>query len=286
MKSNIDVIVVGAGPAGMSASINLKRAGLNVLVLEKATPGGQINMALKVDNYPGLDEFAGYEFALSLYKKMNELEIKVQFDTVIDIVKKDNLFKVITEKNEYIAKAVVIATGRSAGKLGLDSEESLIGKGISYCVLCDAHLFKNEDVAIYGDDIKEEVNYLKNICHQVYYLTSDKDLIDNVKVINSKVIKLKKEENALSAIVLENGLEIKVKALFINTAKEPNFKIETVNNEKGYIVVDNDNMTNIEGLFSIGDATKKKVYQLATAVGDASNVSFNIVNYLKNSSLK
>ena len=171
-----DIIIVGAGPAGLTAAIYALRANKKVLVLEAKTYGGRIVKAHKIDNYPGLPNINGYDYASALYKQAKDLGVEIKYEKVLK-VSEDK--KVTTSKNTYEAKAVILAIGSENKKLGLPNEEELIGKGISYCATCDGAFFKGKDVAVCGidDEALTDALYLSNIASKVY-LIHQKDSFD------------------------------------------------------------------------------------------------------------
>lgn len=300
MTSIFDCVVVGAGIAGMTSSIYLKRAGLNVLLLEKSAPGGQINMSPGVENYPGFLKIEGATLAMNIFEQVQKLSIEYRYGNVNEINKKNNAFELVTDLEVIKAKSVIIATGRKIEKLNLESEGSLLGKGISYCALCDGNFYKNEIVCIVGYDYKtiEEAIYLSNICKEVKIICEKSELnisnllneklkkISNINVCyNSKVTKLNSINDYLESIdVITNNISTKIicKGLFINNVMIPqlDFKsdIETFEN---YILVNEKMETNIRGIYACGDIIKKDVYQLTTAVGEATVAAVSVETYLK-----
>ena len=167
-----DIIIVGAGPAGMTAAIYACQARKNVLLLEKEVYGGQILKADKVKNYPGFEEISGYEYSTKLYNQVKKLNPDIKFEEVIQIKNNDNFKEVITNKNSYKGKSIIIATGAHSRKLGLNNEDRLIGKGISYCATCDGMFFKDKIIAITGggNNAIDEALYLSNIVKKIYVI--------------------------------------------------------------------------------------------------------------------
>ena len=167
-----DIIIVGAGPAGMTAALYAAQARKKVLLLEKEIHGGQIIKADKVKNYPGFLEISGVEFANNIYKQLTELNVEIKYEEVIEIINEDNYKEVRTKKSNYLAKSIIIAAGAKNRKLNLNNEDKLIGKGISYCTTCDGMFFKNKTVAVYGggNSAIDGAIYLSDICKKVYHL--------------------------------------------------------------------------------------------------------------------
>ncbi len=281
-----DLIIVGSGIGGISASIYAKRSNLNFLIIDKSSVGGLINKINVIDNYPGFSSVTGEYFCNQLKNHMNNLEINVLRENVINVDKENNIFKVSTDKNIYEAKNVIIAIGRSPRKLGLEYEDELIGHGISNCALCDGNFFRNKDIAIVGAGLSslEEAIYLSKIVNKIYLIVRrdsfviKSDMVDkilkteNIEVIyKSSITKLIKENNVLSGIVLNNEKEIPVSGLFVYIGYYPNSEIVKnleISDESGYIEVNDNCQTKIAGLYAIGDIIKKDVYQLVTAASE------------------
>ena len=288
-----DCVVVGAGISGMTAAMYLKRANKNVLLLEKGAPGGQINMTSKIENYPGFDCIDGPTLSMSVFKKITDLKIEYKYGNVLDIQKEDN-FKIITDREEILTKRIIIATGRKPRELGLENEKQLIGRGISWCAICDGNLYKNQDIAVVGggNSALEEALYLSNICSKVYLIhRRDEfraDLIlqekvkakENIEIIyNSNVKKLNIEENKLESIETENK-NLKVNCLFIYIGFVPDTNFTNnlnINKDHDYIIVDENNKTNIDGIYACGDVIKKHLYQLTTAIGEGANAANSVI---------
>ena len=296
MTSIFDCIVVGAGVAGMTSAIYLKRAGYNILLLEKSAPGGQINMSPKVENYPGFINIDGASLALNIFEQTQKLGIEYKYGNVQSIKKEADIFIIKTDMEEYKTKTVIVATGRSIKKLNIDNEQNLIGKGISYCALCDGYFFKDKNVAIIGTDDRtlEEVIYLANICKKVY-LIYNKSEYDNNKSILSKVNNLenieikfnrnineiKSKNDCLYSIITDKKEEIMCDGFFINNGYQAQLDfLNEITTENEYIIVDKKMKTNILGLFACGDIIKKDVYQLTTAIGEATVAAKSVDEYL------
>jgi len=300
MKSYFDCVVIGAGVAGMTSAIYLKRYNINVLLLEKSAPGGQITKTPKVENYPGFTSIDGASLALSIYEQVNNLGIEYRYGNVLKIENKEEKI-IYTETEEIHAKAVIIATGRKPRKLGLENENQLVGRGISWCATCDGMFYKDKEVAVVGggNSALEESLFLSTICKKVHILyrgenlRADLSLQEKVKQIsnieihyNTIVTKLNEENNVLKEIlVLENGAENKlsVDGMFIYIGFEPDTKIFEdldIKLDNDYIVVNNHMETSLKGIFACGDIIKKDLYQLTTAIGEGSLAAYHVKNYL------
>ncbi len=294
MNKTYDAIVVGAGPAGITAAIYLKRAELDVLVIEKEIPGGQVNKTSIVENYPGFKSITGPDLAEKFYEQIENLKIETIFSEVEDI--KDGEEKTIKLKNgkELKTKSIILAIGRSPKKLESENSRSLEGKGISFCSLCDGALYKGEDVSIVGagNSALEEAIYLSKICKSVTILCKTPDLrgdkvtisevkkVDNIKIIyNSSVDKFNESDGVLDSIdikVNDNIENLKTKACFIFIGYEPstNFlKPLEILDEKGYIIVDEFLRTKKKGIYAAGDVVKKDAFQIVTATSDGARAA-------------
>ena len=293
-----DVIVIGAGPAGLTSAIYLARANKKVLVLEALTYGGQIINTNKIDNYPALPHVSGIEFATNLYNQAIELGSEIKFEKAIDIDYDKKIIK--TNGNEYSAKAIIIATGSKMKKLGLPNEDKLIGRGVSYCATCDGMFFKNNDVAVIGsgDIAIEDALYLANIVNKVYLICNRDSLKGNDKqieeinnksnielLLNSNITKLI-GDNKLDGIEINtkgSNSNIEVVGLFvaIGNVPETNNLVRNITlSENGYIKAGEDTKTNIEGIFVAGDVREKYLRQLTTAVADGANAAVKAIEYI------
>ncbi len=290
-----DIIIIGAGPAGMTSAIYAKRAGYNPLVLEKNTYGGQIINSSEVANYPGIKKIDGYTFATKIYEQLKELEIEIKHEEVINIKKNDKTINVITNKNEYECKSVIIATGLTKRKLNIENEEKLIGKGISYCATCDGAFFKENDVAVVGggNTALEDAIFLSNYCKHVYLINrtenfkAEKSLLDsfkqknNTEIITSANIKKLVGKEKLEKIELDNGKILNISGLFIAIGQVPNCNFDIIEKENGFIKSNEECTTNIPGIFVAGDIRNKSVRQIVTSVSDGAVAAINAVKYIE-----
>lgn len=280
-----DLIIIGMGPAGVSAAIYAKRAGLNILCLDKAMIGGYLNYIDRVDNYPGLFGVSGPDFAFKLYEHIKELDIEFKNENVVSVIN-DDVKIVKTNSNEYLCKNIIIATGRKARELGLENESKLKGKGISNCALCDGAFYKEKIVAVVGggNSAIQEAIHLASIAKKVYVVhrrdsfKADAILVEKLKsktnvelVMNSNIVKLITENDRLSGIVLDSKKEISVDGLFTYIGFVPStefaFKLD-ITDENGYIIVNSNFETDKNGIYAVGDIIKKDIYQVSTAVAD------------------
>ena len=291
MKEYYDVIIIGSGIAGMTAAIYLKRSGIDTLIIEENAPGGQLNKINSIENYPGFIKTDGPTLAAELFSQVRNLDIDYLFDRVVNTDLTGNDKKIETEEMTIHCKYVIIATGRTTRKL-FDNDERYVGKGISYCALCDGNLYKNKNVIVVGggNSALEEALYLSNICKKVVVLIrgdkfkGEQTLINQVKnkknincMYNSNISEYNIKNNKLVSIKLDNGNKLDTDGLFISIGSVPSAKIFDVEKEKGFIIVDNNCMTNIKNVYAIGDVIKKKVYQLTTATADGTIAAYSII---------
>lgn len=290
MNSNFDCIIIGAGIAGLTAAIYLKRAGKNIALIEKSMPGGQILKTNSIKNYPGFLEIDGYGLIRKVLDQTENLNIEIKKEEVLEI--KDN-FQVITNKNTYETKNIILATGRKPRILGLQNEEKLIGKGLSFCASCDGELYKNQEVAVVGggNTAFEEALYLSKICSKVYlihhsnrykaedYLVKELEKQSNVSFSPNEVIIKLNTQNDLLESIETNKNKYQVKGLFVAIGQVPSIiKIENLETDNGYIEVNNKMETNVKGIYACGDCIKKDVYQLTTATAEGTIAAYSIIN--------
>lgn len=292
-----DLIIVGLGAAGMNAALYAKRSGLNILVFEGEVPGGLINKTDKIENFPGYVSISGPDLASNLFIQFNALGIPVKYEKVETIELDGNIKLVKTKKDIYKSKSIIIASGRKAKKLGVEGEDDLIGKGVSYCHLCDGNLYKNKITAVIGggNSAVSGALYLSNICEKVYlvvrkdYLRADKVYQDellkkvNVEIFYDTVVeKIVEKDGVINKLFTNNG-ELLINGLFINIGYEPVndfYKNLNITDETGFIKVDKNMKTNIDGVFAAGDIVKKDVYQIITAQSEGAIAAISAYEYL------
>ncbi len=282
-----DIIIIGAGPAGLTSALYALRANKKVLVLEAKSYGGQIINASNIENYPGIPSISGFDFATNLYNQVKDLGGEIIYERVTDISKDK---QVITSKNTYQAKAIIIATGVSKSHLNLTNEESFTGKGISYCATCDGNFFKGRDVAVVGggNTALEDALYLSNLANTVYlihrrnsfrgeakYVEELKNK-SNVKFILDSEISSLNGVDKLESITINTQnqkQDITIAGLFIAIGQKPHNEIFTnvvdLDNN-GYIISLDGVHTKTKGIYVAGDARVKELRQLTTAVSDGS----------------
>ena len=296
-----DILIIGAGPAGLTSAIYGKRALKSVLVLEALTYGGQIINTLDIENYPVEAHISGFDFATKLYNQAKDLGAEIKFEKVTEIIDKNDHKEVITPKNTYQAKTVIIATGADNRKLGIELENELIGKGISYCATCDGNFYKNKVCAVVGggNTALEDALYLSNLGSKVYLIHRRDEFRgdlkeveklkekDNVEFIfNSNVTKLIAEEKLTKIEITNNNGsidELDVDGLFIAIGRVPeteNFKKIINIDDSGYVIAKEDCHTNVDGIFVAGDNRVKELRQLVTATSDGAIAATEAVKYL------
>ena len=300
---NKKVIVVGAGPSGITACIYLKRAGFDPYLIESTMPGGKISSTFKVDNYPGFDSISGADLAFKMMDQLQKNEIEIHFETVLEVKKKEELVYIKTDSEEYQAEAIIIATGTKEKKLNIPGEEEYFHKGISFCAVCDGGFFKNKPMAIIGggNSALEEALYLENIAKPLYLIhrrkefRGDQILIDelekneNVKILTPYIPLRFIGEDKLTSLVIENvetkeQLTIEVNAAFEYVGASANtsfIKDKEILDEKGYIIVNSKMETAVKGIYAAGDVTVKELRQIVTASNDGAIAAINVSSYLK-----
>lgn len=299
-----DVIVLGAGPAGLAAGIYGKRAGFNILVLDTSSiSGGQILNTYEIDNYPGFPGVSGTQLADAMKNHCEKLGVEFARGKVSSIIDKGETKELITKKQSFEAKTVIIATGASNRKLGCPGEEELSGLGVSYCATCDGAFFKGKTVAVVGggDVALEDAIYLSRFCTKVYLIhrrdefrgakvLQDKvNSIDNIVIIYDTVVNSIEGTASVESINIHNNKTeensaLKVDGIFIAVGTVPNtgFLSDLVAvDSKGYIVADETCKTSREGIYAAGDVRTKQLRQVITATADGANAITSIQHYFQ-----
>ncbi len=298
-----DIVIIGAGPAGMTAAVYAGRAEKKTLILERETFGGQITHSPRVENYPGFISMSGTEFADKLVDQVMAQGGDFELDAALSITKNDGIFTVRGERGEYQAKSVIIATGSAHRRLGLENEEKFVGEGISYCAVCDGAFYNGKNVAVIGGGnsaLQEAVMLSKN-CAQVTviqnlsFLTGESSLIrelekkDNVSFIYSSVVKEIKGNDSFEGISVENTetgevTELAFDGIFVAIGQQPMnepFKEVVPVNEWGYIEADENCAPECEkGIFVAGDCRSKRIRQVATAIADGAVAALAACKYI------
>lgn len=303
MRETLDVVIIGAGPAGLAAAVYTGRARLNTLILEKGMPGGQILLTDLVENYPGFPEgIVPFQLMEDFRKHAEKFGAKIETDEAKKIQKQDDLWYVSGVKGEYPARAVIIATGSVYRKLGLPGEAKLTGRGVSYCATCDGAFFKDKEVAVVGggDNALTEALFLTKFCRMVKVIHR-RDQFRGVKILQERIFANDKTEVLWDSVVEEISGEdrfesitiknvkdnktskLKLDGVFISIGMDPNseFVKELVDlDELGEIKVSQNMSTSQPGIFAAGDVTDACPEQMATAVGTAVAAALAVDEYL------
>ncbi len=297
-----DIVIIGAGPAGLTAAIYARRAEKTALVIEKSTFGGQITHSPRVENYPGFAVMSGTEFADKLVDQALGQGAEIELDTVNKIEKSDNGYKVICDGGVFEGKAVIIATGSHHRQLGIDRENDFVGEGISYCAVCDGAFYKDKPVAVIGggNTALQEAVMLSDICKDVTvvqnldFLTGEQKLQNdiesksNVKVILSATVSKILGDSEFKGLLLSvkgEDTELYVDGVFVAIGQQPEnepFKDIVKLNEYGYIEADETCLpeTKFEGIFVAGDCRTKAVRQITTATADGATAAISACRYI------
>ena len=297
-----DIIVVGAGPAGLTAALYARRAEKSVLLIERSTFGGQVTYSPKIENYPGYVSLSGNELADKMVEQVLEQGADVEMDTVTEIRDEGSVKRVITENGEYEARAVIIATGVKHRMLGLAGEHELVGKGISFCAVCDGAFYRDMTVAVIGggNSALQEAILLSDGCKKVYVIqnldtfTGEASLVnrlrekDNVELIMGTVVTDLVSDGELRAIRIKNNNgqenELKVDGMFIAIGLIPNnapFSALAELNDYGYFASDESCTTKTAGIFVAGDCRSKTIRQITTATADGASAALAACRYLE-----
>ena len=302
MSKVYDSIIIGAGPCGMRVALELQKKGASFLLLEPSTPGGKVNVAPRVDNYPGFTKIPGPDLAVALFKSLIEAGIEITPEEVVSLTKQDN-FVVKTDLNEYEAKTVVIASGTKERKLGLEKEDEMLGHGLAYCAVCDGHFFKGQDIVLIGggNSALKEAIYLAKIAKKVYLvhrrnefrgsvkLVDELRNMDNVEILTPYVpYRILADDKVYGFEIQhrENG-EIKkldVQGIFPAVGQIPNtqyINIDGVIDEWKTVPVTMKTMeTSCENLFAGGDVLPREIRQIYLAEHDGIVIAKTILERL------
>ena len=303
-KNIYDCLIIGAGPAGLTAAIYAQRAGLKCLIIEKDTPGGKMSKTAVIENYPGFKTIKGYEISLNMLNQAKETGVTYLYGAVTSINKKENIFELAIEGEESVyGKTVIVATGMKEKKIGAPGEEKFYGNGVSYCAICDGVLFRGKEVAVVGggNSAFEESIYLSELANKVYLIhrnekfRAEQKIIDKVKatpkieLITNSVIKSVNGDKQVTGITVSNVIdnterEIKLDGVFVFIGYNPETDFidnKIIDVDNNFIVANQDMETKTPGLFSAGDVIQKKFRQISTAVSDGTIAALNIKKYIE-----
>ncbi len=293
-----DILIIGGGPAGISAGIYAKRANKSVVILEKFAVGGEVNLLDKVDNYLGFHSMDGQALAKAFKTHAKALELDFIYEEAIDFNLTGEVKKVMTNKHTYEAKSVIFALGANPRELGIEGEEKFVGRGVSYCAVCDGNFYKDKNVAVVGsgDSAISDAVYLSDLCKKVYLLTrenmklfgrSEQELDKkNITVLKGAEASKVLGENKVTALeYVKDGKRksLKLDGVFVAIGRRPqteNLVGKLDLDEKGYIVCDERLHASQEGVFACGDARNGLVKQIATAVSDGAVASMEAIKYV------
>lgn len=299
-----DIVIIGAGVAGLTAAIYARRADKKVLILEEKVCGGQIVETETINNYPAAPAISGSELAHNIYEQAKSFGPELEYEKVLEVLETSDGFRVITDSNEYEAKTIIVATGTDYRHLGLPHEDELIGHGISYCATCDGSLYKDKEIAVFGggNAALYSTLYLADLARKVTLIhrrdefRADASLVararakENISFETGQIVsELKSEGKTLSSIVLKNvnndsEKELNVSALFVEIGRVPTgnkIVSELVElDASGYIKASEDGKTSNPRVFAAGDCRTKQLRQIVTAASDGAAAATSAVDFL------
>lgn len=291
MSKIYDMIIIGGGPAGYSAALYASRAGLEVAVIEKMSPGGQMAITETIDNYPGFDEgIDGFSLGMKMQAGAERFGAVTKYGEVTSVELREKVKKVVTTSGEYFSRTVVIATGADPRTLGIAGEDELYGRGIHYCGHCDGRFYKGKTVAVVGggNTAAEDAIYLSRLASKVYLVYRKESLsatkiyhdplerAENVEMIANSTVSNVSSEQKVSGVTVKNlksgeEREIALDGIFVSIGRKPNtylFEGQIELDKNGYIVADETTRTSLDGVYAIGDVRTKALRQVVTAVSD------------------
>ena len=302
-KTVYDVIIIGAGPAGYTAGIYCSRARHDTLIISGLLPGGQLMNTTDVENYPGFEEgIMGPDLMLTMRKQAERMDTTIIDDVVVNVDFRNKPFKVLTGSEEYEAKAVIVCTGATPRKIGIEGEQTFSGKGVSYCATCDGAFFRNQDIAVVGggDSCMEEATFLTKFASKVHIIhrrdTFRASKIMQERALNNENIEVHwnseiediKGDQKVQQVVLKDTKTGEIKTLdmggvFVAIGHEPNtelFKNQLEMDENGYIIQKNNTETSVKGVFTAGDVHDHRYRQAVTAAGFGCMSAIDVDKYL------
>lgn len=286
-----DLIIIGAGPSGVSAAIYAKRVNLDFIIFEKFAIGGQVINAFEIENYPGFNKIFGSDLAINFMNNLTALNVEVKYEEVVSLEKKEDIFILKTSlDNVYYAKNVILALGSNPRKLNLPNEDQFTGRGISYCAMCDGNFYKDKEILVYGggNSAISEALFLTNIVKKLTIvsrsnLRADKSLVEelsskqNVDILENKLVdSLIIDNNEIKGVKLKDKFNneitsLNIEGIFVYIGAIPSTSFLTnlgILNKEGYIEVNNHFETKINNLYAIGDVINKDLRQIVTATND------------------
>lgn len=303
MDCQYDVIIIGAGPAGLTAAIYAARAGLSCAIIEASAPGGKLIKTHEIQNYPGIPSSKGTDLAFAMFNHVNDYGVQYLYGDVIKLKKTDRFIIECADQNTYCAKAIIVATGTKERLLNIPNEERLYGKGVSYCAICDGAFYKNKAVTVIGGGnsaLEESLYLLQHVALVNIVIRRDVFRADEIiqkKILNHERIRVIYHhvpveilgEDKVSGIVIEDvntkeQTTIDCAAVFPYIGAKPStdfLKDFDVVDERGYLIVDHNMMTKVPGLYGAGDCIQKDLRQVITACSDGSIAAISIFNNLQ-----
>jgi len=302
-KTSYDVIIIGAGPAGYTAGIYCSRARHDTLLISGLLPGGQLMNTTDVENYPGFDEgIMGPDLMLTMRKQAERMNTTIMDDVVVNVDFRSKPFKVLTSSEEYEAKAVIVCTGATPRKIGIEGEQTFSGKGVSYCATCDGAFFRDQDIAVVGggDSCMEEATFLTKFASKVHIIhrrdtfraskIMQERALNNEKIVvhwNSLVEDIRGGEKVQQIILKDTktgeNKTLEMGGVFVAIGHEPNtelFKNQLEMDENGYIIQKNNTETSVKGVFTAGDVHDHRYRQAVTAAGFGCMSAIDVDKYL------
>ena len=295
-----DVIILGAGPAGLTAGIYAARGGLNAVVVENRAAGGQAALTAEIENYPGFSSVNGFELTEFMRRQCENAGAQIVYETVTAVIPEGDVKRVETTSGTLEAKTLIVATGAHPGKLGIANEDEFTGRGVSYCATCDGAFFKNKPVAVVGggNTAAEDALYLKKFASEVWLIhrrdalrasavLADKVCDGGINVLWNSVVTRIEGDDRLQSVTVRNvktGEEstLHVNGLFVAVGQKPSveFLDGIAADDKGYILTDDEMRTNLDGVFAAGDVRKKPLRQVVTAAADGAVAAESVIKYL------
>ena len=302
-KTSYDVIIIGAGPAGYTAGIYCSRARHDTLIISGLLPGGQLMNTTDVENYPGFEEgIMGPDLMLTMRKQAERMDTTIIDDVVVNVDFRAKPFKVLTGSEEYAAKSVIVCTGATPRKIGIEGEQTFSGKGVSYCATCDGAFFRNQDIAVVGggDTCMEEATFLTKFASKVHIIhrrdafraskiMQDRALSnENIEVHwNSEIEDIKGDQKVQQIILKDTktgeNKTLEMGGVFVAIGHEPNtdlFKNQLEMDENGYIIQKQNTETSVKGVFTAGDVHDHRYRQAVTAAGFGCMSAIDVDKYL------
>jgi thioredoxin reductase (NADPH) len=302
--SKYDLLIAGGGPAGLTAGLYAARGGLRTVLLEKMAPGGQAASTFMIENYPGFPEgVPGQELVQAMENQAKRFGLEIINGEIEQLISRGQLWEVIQEGNQFICKAVIVATGVDPVRLGIPGEAELAGKGVSYCATCDGPFFRGQDIGVVGggDSAVDEALYLTRFANLVYIIHR-RNALRAEKILQERALQNEKIkilwDTVVTKVLGETGVEgielknlktqekqiLKVSGVFFYVGLKPNTEflrgiVEM--DEQGYVITDGNMATSAPGIFAAGDVRQKLLRQVATAVGDGATAAFAVERYIE-----